>query len=57
MKIIFIDLLGPLNLVLFILLLEVVILNLNVKKCHMEFWGKIWCSTALYVCIYTPVYK
>ena len=29
--------------------MELLNLNLNVKKGHMVFWGKLWCCTALYI--------
>ena len=38
--------LAPLNLILFALLLELVIWNLNVKKDHAKFWGTF--SAVLY---------
>ena len=38
---------GPADLLLFTLPLELVNLNLNVKKDHTQFWGNIWCCTAL----------
>ena len=41
-------------LILFILLLEVVNLNLNVKKDHMEFWGSVQCCTTLYISSPSP---
>ena len=44
-----IDGLGPVNLVLSTLLLELVNLNLNVKKGHKEFFGNLWCYTAPYM--------
>ena len=44
------DRLWPVNLlILFTLLSELVIINLNVMKGHMEFWGNLWSCTALYV--------
>ena len=49
MQVIPIDGLGPLNLILFILLLELVFFNLNAKKGHTEFWGNLWCCSALYI--------
>ena len=45
----FIDRLGPVDLVLFTLLLELVNLNLNVKKGQTEFWGNLQYCTALYI--------
>ena len=45
--IIALDRLWPVNLfILFTLLLELVILNLNAMKGHIEFWGNPWCYTA-----------
>ena len=44
-----IDRLGPVDLVLFTLPLELVNWNLNVKKGHMEFWQNLWCCTGLYM--------
>ena len=37
------------DLVLFTLLLELLILNLNVKKGPTEFWGNLQSCTALYM--------
>ena len=42
-------LIGPVDLVLFTLLMELLDLNLNVQKGHMEFWGNLWCCTAPYL--------
>ena len=42
-------------LILFTLVLELVILNLNVKKGHMEFWANHQCCTALYM--YYTIHK
>ena len=36
-------------LILFTLLLELVIFNLNVKKGHTEFTGNLWCCAAPYM--------
>ena len=44
-----VDRLGPVDLALFTLLSELVILNLNVKKGHTEFRGHLWCCTASYM--------
>ena len=41
--------LGPVDLVLFTLLLELANLNLNVMKGHMEFWGNHQCCIAPYM--------
>ena len=50
-----IDRSGPVDLVLFILLLEQLDLNLNVMKGHTEFWGKL---LVLYCTIcYIPLTK
>ena len=44
-----IDGLVSVDLVLFTVLLELVNLNLNAKKCHTEFWGNLQCCTVLYM--------
>ena len=54
MQIIPIDGLGPLNFILFILLLELVIWNLNIKEGHAQFWGTF--SASLHY-IYQPLTK
>ena len=48
-----IDRLGPMDLTLFTLLLELVNLNLNVKKGRMEFWGNLQCCTTPYITHFT----
>ena len=43
------DGLGPVDLVSFTFLYELIILNLNVKKGHKEFWQNLQCCTAPYL--------
>ena len=53
LRVIFIDRLmgglGPVHLLLYTLLMELVNLNLNVKKGHMEFQGHLWCCSAAHI--------